>query len=117
MATVLVVDDDEDVRETIRDVVSWIGRDVVTANDGVDAFAALKKTFRPCLILLDLVMPKMDGWRFLEALRRDPELSGIPVVIVSAHAGSHPPAGATSFLPKPFDIVDLRQVVTQHCPG
>ena len=115
---VLVVDDDEDVRESLRDMVSFFGRDVVTAENGRDALGVLKRVLRPCLILLDLVMPQMDGWHFLEALRGDPALKAIPVVIVSAHAGSQPPpSGIDGLLPKPIDLTALRRVVAQHCPG
>jgi CheY-like chemotaxis protein len=116
-AMVLVVDDDEDVRETLRDAVSLFGRDVVVATDGAHAFEILRRMLRPCLILLDLVMPKLDGWRFLEQLRCDRTLGSIPVVVVSAHASSHVPTGADGLLPKPVDLVDLRRVVFEHCPG
>jgi CheY-like chemotaxis protein len=112
---VLVVDDDEDTRETLRDAVALFGRDVVTATDGAEALGLLRRILKPCLILLDLVMPNMDGWRFLELLRGDPALSEIPVVVVSAHSGSHAPPGADGLLPKPLELAELRRVVSTHC--
>jgi CheY-like chemotaxis protein len=114
--TVLVVDDDLDVRETIRDVVTLIGRSVVTAEDGEAALRALEQLLeRPCLILLDLAMPVMDGWQVLRAIRRDDKLARVPVVVISAHAGTHPPEGATALLRKPVDLHVLVDTVRQHC--
>jgi CheY-like chemotaxis protein len=114
--TVLIVDDDRDVRDALESAVAiFCCRRVVTAEHGAAALAALRQT-RPCLILLDLVMPVMDGWQFLEELRRDAALAGIPVLIVSAHAGSHPPDGVAGFLSKPVDLHDLEDAVTEHCP-
>jgi CheY-like chemotaxis protein len=114
---VLIVDDDEDVRDSICEAVLFIGRKVATAADGADALAVLRRLSPPCLILLDLVMPRMDGWRFLAALRSDDALARIPVVVVSAHAGTHAPEGANGLLRKPMDLDDLREAVLSHCPG
>jgi CheY-like chemotaxis protein len=93
-----------------------LGRTTVAAVDGVEALAELKRHVRPCLILLDLVMPRMDGWRFLEVLRNDASLKAIPVVVISAHANTHTPEGADGLIPKPLDLHELRQTVLQHCP-
>jgi len=114
--TVLVVDDDEDVRDTLRDVLTLLGRTTVAAVDGVEALDELNRHVRPCLILLDLVMPRMDGWRFLEVLRKDARLKAIPVVVISAHANTHTPEGADGLIPKPLDLHELRQTVLHHCP-
>ena len=113
--TVLVVDDDEDVRQALGDVVGLTGRRAVTAEHGLAALAALASV-RPCLILLDLVMPRMDGWQLLAAIRRDAALAAIPVVVVSAHAGNHLPAGANGLLRKPVDLYELRRAMVEHCP-
>ena len=117
MPLVLIVDDDEDVRESLKEAVELIGREVETAPDGAAALEALAHLVRPCLILLDLVMPRMDGWRFLAKLRADAQLADIPVVVVSAHAGTHPPEGADGLLSKPLDLGDLSQTVLAHCPN
>lgn len=111
---VLVVDDDEDVRECLRDVLVDSGYTVVTAANGREALGILLDKKRPCLILLDLVMPVMDGWQFLRAVAAESELADLSIVIESAHAGSHPPTGHR-LLNKPIDIDVLLTTVEQHC--
>ena len=69
----------------------------------------------PCVVLLDLVMPVMDGWQFLTSVQADPALSQIPIVVVSAHAATHAPAGSAGLLRKPFAFQELFQTVEQHC--
>jgi two-component system response regulator MprA len=117
VATVLIIDDDDDVREALKDAVLCCGRQVETAEDGVAALAILGQRRRPCLILLDLVMPRMDGWRFLAVLRSTAALADIPVVVVSAHAESHTPEGADGLLRKPLELSHLRDTVLAHCPN
>jgi CheY-like chemotaxis protein len=84
-ATVLVVDDDEDTVETMRDILSEEGHVVVCARNGREALE-LTRRIRPDLVLLDLNMPEMDGRAFLSAIRRDPSLSHIRVVVLSGAA-------------------------------
>lgn len=112
---VLVIDDDDDIRETVADLIGWRGFEVTQAANGQEALALLQSSQVPCVILLDLVMPVMDGWQFLERLRGAPGLRDVPVVIVSGHARSHAPAGVTKVLHKPFDIEDLYAAVAEHC--
>src|SRR5215467_13475789 len=82
---VMVVDDDEDIREVLRLFLQIDGYRVTTATDGVDALEQLKKTCeRPSLILLDLMMPRMDGEQFMKTLRAGP-FADIPVVIMSGY--------------------------------
>jgi len=81
---VLVVEDDDDVREALLLLLGSEGVHAVGATDGRDAIDRIKAGFHPRLILLDLMMPVMDGERFLRARMIDPELSSIPVVVVSA---------------------------------
>ena len=114
---VLIIEDDDDVRDALCEAVEVIGRRVATACDGMDALAVLRTLSPPCLILLDLVMPRMDGWRFLATLRRDHALARVPVVVVSAHAGTHTPEGANGLLRKPMDLSQLRDAVLAYCPG
>jgi two-component system chemotaxis response regulator CheY len=111
---VLVVDDDEDVRETLGDIVVFCGRKAVKAEHGGAALKALQ-SLRPCLILLDLVMPVMDGWQFLDEIKKDAALAGIPIVVVSAHASTHSPTGVAAILKKPVELREIRAVVDQHC--
>src|SRR5690242_1158950 len=82
--TVLVVDDDLDVRETIRDLLIDEGMNVVTATDGQDALDRLHEGLTPNVILLDLWMPGVDGTQFINMQRREPALARIPVLVLSA---------------------------------
>ena len=112
---VLVVEDDEDVRDSIFDALTRKGYQVAVAENGQEALAVLAGRPHPCVVLLDLVMPVMDGWQFLSSVQLDPVLARIPVVVVSAHASTHPPAGTSQLLRKPFDFHDLFQAVERHC--
>jgi CheY-like chemotaxis protein len=85
--TLLVVEDDLDVRETLCDILIDEGYQVVQAGHGAEALARLRDGVRPHLILLDMMMPVMDGWAFRAAQRADPELAGIPVIVMTAHIG------------------------------
>src|SRR5437870_2371426 len=85
--TVLVVDDDEGIRFALSDTLEDVGYRVVVAKDGVEALAKLRgPEERPCVILLDLMMPAMDGWTFRHEQRRDPAIAEIPVVVLTADA-------------------------------
>ena len=112
---VLLVDDDDDLRDSISDLLRARGYSVVTAVDGRAALDAIARHQRPCVVLLDLVMPGMDGWKFLAVVKGDPLLATIPVVIASAHAATHAPAGSDGVLHKPFDLSELFAVVERHC--
>jgi CheY-like chemotaxis protein len=109
--TVLVVDDDEDIRLAMSDTLEAEGYRVVLAEDGLDALAKLRAgSERPNLILLDLMMPNMDGSGFCAAKQQDPALSAIPVVIVSADSRVTQKAaelGVAGSLAKPVRIADL----------
>ena len=83
---VLVVDDDIDLRETVRDILELDGLRVATANNGAEALAYMRANELPAVILLDLSMPVMDGAAFRTEQRADPALSAIPVIAFSAAA-------------------------------
>lgn len=113
--TVLVVDDEEDVRDYLATVLEDSGFKVLTASDGVEALKQVERTVPDC-ISLDLVMPHKSGLRFLHDLRRRQEWRHIPVVVVTAHAhdelggddfaeifAGERPAGPSFFLEKPVD--------------
>ena len=84
MAAVLLVEDNDDVREMMALALELAGHDVVLAANGREALARLRERPRPCVILLDLMMPVMNGWEFRQALRSEPALRDVPVVVVSA---------------------------------
>lgn len=112
---VLLVDDDADLRDAIADLLRIRGYTVTTAEDGHAALEVIGRNTLPCIVLLDLVMPGMDGWKLLAVLRGDPLLATIPVVIASAHAATHAPLGTAGVLPKPFDLSELFAIVERHC--
>jgi two-component system, chemotaxis family, chemotaxis protein CheY len=112
---VLIIDDDQDLRDSIGDLLRQRGYTVQTAEDGQTALATMARNRTPCVVLLDLVMPGMDGWTFLTVVQADPQTSRIPIVIASAHAATHAPAGTAGILRKPFDIDELFAVVARHC--
>ena len=109
---VLVVDDDEDVRETLCEAVEMVGCSAITAANGVDALKILE-TRRPCLIVLDLLMPVMTGNEMFEVLRKEPALADLPVVI-STSAPEKAPAGVP-ILPKPIDLTALWRHLRAAC--
>jgi CheY-like chemotaxis protein len=107
---ILVIDDDNDTREIISEVLAAEGHEVRGAGDGLLALAELQHGGRPSLILLDMMMPRLDGEGFMRALRSDPGLADIPVVILTAHPAARKKAaelGAAGCLLKPVELVDL----------
>ena len=118
MPSVLVVDDDPDVRIMLETYLELEGFDVLTASNGLDALQRLRDA-RPSVILLDLMMPVMDGVEFRRQQQGQPLLRDIPVVCLSARHDARQTAnrlGVTDCLPKPLDLQMLISVVRRHCP-
>jgi DNA-binding response OmpR family regulator len=111
--SILVVDDDLDARDAIADVLRDAGYTVDVAGDGGQALA-LMRTSRPRLVLLDLVMPIVDGWEVIREMGRDPSLSDIPVCVVSGQPIVRLSSSA-SLLRKPFSSAALIRTVQAHC--
>ncbi len=110
--SVLVVDDEPDLREIFAAVLQRDGYDVLTANNGSEAMCLLRDGARPHAILLDLMMPVMDGWQFRVAQKADPVLAGIPVIAMSADCSAKAAAiDAELFLAKPLAAHTLRGTV------
>ncbi|HEY3109037.1 MAG TPA: response regulator, partial [Chloroflexota bacterium] len=84
--TILVVEDDDDIRDSLTTLLIVSGFRVLSARNGREALAVLNECERPAVILLDLMMPEMDGWSFRAAQLRDPETAEIPVIVLTAHA-------------------------------
>ena len=113
--TVLVVDDDASIRDTIAELLSEEGYQVVVAAHGREALELIRGGVRPQLIVLDLMMPVMDGWQFLEVRAADPELSAVPVVVVSATPETLQPPETCAFVRKPMRLEHLLEVVGREC--
>jgi len=111
--TVLVVEDDPDIRDIVQDLLESEGYDVIPASHGKQALEFLwgvKKTAKPDLVILDMMMPLVDGRQVLEAMQADPELASIPVLVISAVVREKP-AGAAAFLRKPVSLEKLFETV------
>ena len=93
------------------------GYDMLEASDGAEALVLLRE-HRPCLILLDLMMPGMDGFHFRQAQLADPTIASVPIVVISGGGGVSEHAatlGAVGYLVKPPDLKDVRAVLQEHC--
>jgi CheY-like chemotaxis protein len=115
---ILVIDDDADVCQALADILQSEGYSVSSAPDGMEALRYLRSHGAPNLILLDLMMPVMNGWQFLTEQSRDPALANIPVVVLSAV--SRDPNGLVSidhlaFLKKPVHLEHLLAAVERYC--
>jgi CheY-like chemotaxis protein len=116
---VLVVDDEDAIRETLREVLSEEGYEVESAADGAEALALLARGAPPRVVLLDLMMPRLDGWEVLRRVRAAPALDATAVVVISASGLPAPPAGADHLLPKPFELPALLALLATYraAPG
>jgi CheY-like chemotaxis protein len=110
---VLVVEDDEGIREALVDLLDSEGFSVTSAIHGADALERLRAASElPDVILLDLMMPVLDGWAFRAEQRQDPKLSAIPVVVITASRNADLTALAPkAFLKKPIDFDELLRVL------
>lgn len=112
---ILVVDDDPAIRDVVADILEMSDYAVRQASNGAEALAEVR-TWPPALVLLDLMMPIMDGWEFLRRCRREPPCAPIPVAVMSAARDASAVSqelGAAAFLPKPFDLDDVVLTVTR----
>jgi len=113
---VLIVEDDADLREMMAQLLSLEGYQAYTVGNGREALEYMNRGDFPDVILLDLMMPVMDGWEFRRHQQQDPEMAGVPVVVLSALDPSR--AGdldANAFLKKPLDFDRLLELVRQYC--
>jgi CheY-like chemotaxis protein len=111
---VLVVEDDADVRETLAELLQGEGYSVETVEHGRAALEWLSHGEVPCIMLLDLMMPVMNGWEVLEQVRQDATLADLRIAVITA-ASRQKPAGADELLSKPVNIDRLLDVVQRHC--
>jgi len=104
---VLIVEDHEDMRDALVEILRLEGYEVYWAADGRQALGEAK-LHRPDVILLDLMMPEMNGWQFRAEQLKDPDLAEVPVIVMSAYASD---MDAAASLPKPFLIEDMIDTV------
>jgi CheY-like chemotaxis protein len=113
---VLIVEDDADLRDMMAQLLALEGFRAHAAANGLEALEYLKKGDHPELILLDLMMPVMDGWEFRRRIAQDPALAPLPVVVLSAL--DEPRAAdvdGVAFLKKPLDFDRLLDIVRRYC--
>jgi CheY-like chemotaxis protein len=116
--SVLVVEDNDDVRESLARVLLAHGFDAAPAWSGEDALRHFRQGYRPCVVVLDLRMPGMDGWSFLDRMREEPEGKDVPVIVVTALANERAAAeerGVAEFFVKPAKPDALVAAVTRNC--
>lgn len=109
----LVVDDDPDILEALSEILEAEGFEIRRARNGKEALERLEPD-PPQLILLDLMMPVMDGWEFAQRMRQRPSVAHIPIIVLSADRNVGLKAtdiGATGHLAKPFELSDLLDMV------
>jgi CheY-like chemotaxis protein len=117
---IMVVDDDPDIRESLELLLRLHGHPVITAADGQEALQRLRGTGdRPCVILLDLMMPRMSGFELHDALSSDPALADIPIVVITGAVGligdRADSLSAEEVVRKPFELAALLAIVRRHC--
>jgi CheY-like chemotaxis protein len=111
---VMIVDDDDEIRDALEDVLGGEGYSVVGARDGEQALELLQGGPQPSAILLDLWMSGMDGWRLRQELLRDAKLSEIPVIVLTAsHRQCTPVPNVKEILKKPVDLHKLLRVLNE----
>jgi CheY-like chemotaxis protein len=114
--SILIVEDEQESREFLSELFESKGFRVAEASNGAEAWQFLQQSGRPCIIILDVNMPIMDGRQFRSMQLRDPWLAKIPTVVVSAaDPSSIADLGATAVIRKPVDVDALIQVVEANC--
>jgi CheY-like chemotaxis protein len=113
--TILIVDDDEAIRDALREALETEGYETALATQGQEALTWLGEHPRPALVLLDLMMPVMDGWEVIDELRQEDRLSEIPIVVITAFGRDLRGATGMPILRKPIELVDLLSTVGRYC--
>jgi len=114
--TILIVEDDYDIRETLQMILSSEGYIVLTASNGKEGIDLLQSTtIQPRLVLLDMMMPVMSGKEFLEIVMNDSKLSTTPIYVYSANGDTLPIKGTKGFLKKPVSYEEILKLVQTYC--
>jgi two-component system, chemotaxis family, chemotaxis protein CheY len=115
---IFVVEDDPDAREALSDILTARGYRVSAAENGKEALDHLRRGFRPAVILLDLMMPVMDGHEFLEHIGKDPAFKDVAIIVVTAALASEAATVADSVdavIPKPISLPRLLETISSLC--
>jgi CheY-like chemotaxis protein len=116
MHHILLIEDDDLLREGLKQLMEEDGCRVSAAADGAAGMAILRgREIEPCLIVLDLMMPGMNGWDFLQLKERHPALAKIPIAVASAYPFSEKEVLPGIVLRKPFSPAQLKQLISEHC--
>ncbi|MBC7537897.1 MAG: response regulator transcription factor [Bacteriovorax sp.] len=113
--SILVIEDNKEIQDSLKMALEVEGYYVFTADNGKEGLDKLEKIPTPCMILLDLMMPVMNGWEFVDAISKDLMLSTIPVVVVSAFGDKKGTPKTDGYIQKPIDLDALLNTVTKHC--
>jgi two-component system, OmpR family, response regulator VicR len=114
MASVMVVDDEDVLVEMLAALVEDLGHHPIVAVNGREALAKLSSLDKaPSVIVVDIMMPQMNGLQFVEAVRSDPRYANIPIILMSAASSPKNVNGDTHFLAKPFDMQTLADLIEQ----
>ena len=112
---ILLVEDEPAIREMIRCLLEVEGYQVLAAPDGKEGMELLKRTHSFCLILLDIMMPEMNGWDFLDILKSDAEAANIPVIVLSAYGETERAVQPNAIVQKPIKLNTLLDTIKRHC--
>jgi CheY-like chemotaxis protein len=114
---ILIVEDDKDIRDILKTSLELEGYNVKTAENGKEGLEILSSMNTPCLILLDLMMPVMDGWAFAEAMGKDMQLTAIPIIVVTAFSKEDTSRlkKVKKIIKKPIDLDLLLSQVDIYC--
>jgi len=118
LKNILIIDDEYDIRETLKDILEVSGYRVITAAHGEAGLKALEDEEKPGLIFLDLMMPRMNGFEFMERKDATPEYREIPVVVISADSAAETKAKSMNVngcLKKPIHLDSLLEVAQKYC--
>jgi CheY-like chemotaxis protein len=114
----VIIEDDEGIRSSLQELLEDEGYAVVTAENGKQGLEVLNAlSDQPCVVLLDLMMPVMNGWQVLEALQKDEAKSEIPIIVVTAAGDRVGAPNVRRWLRKPLHLDTLLNVVEEHCAG
>jgi CheY-like chemotaxis protein len=115
MALILVVEDDPILANSVCDLLKYEGHSVMHSANGIEALKMLGAGEKPALILLDLMMPEMNGWEFLRAVKDEPTLAAIPVIVTSRISEDDIRLISRPVVSKPYDVERLLGMVDRFC--